>query len=233
MNKGLRNGLGLISPLPEAISRSSANQGRELRTDPTSPGGVSLSSGPQLPVGYYVMTTVAANASQALTGKLNTELCWPLLLPGAGVLDTVGIQLMANGDTGSVIRIGVRADNKGLPSATVLAEGTLVADAGATIYRNLGGLSLPYGNGLFWFSICWQGGTTTAPGYQRGDGAANISPALTWGGAPLTTEAWAVGHGPFCSTKTGVTGTFAAAGAPAGATSNQISPPLIVVRRAA
>lgn len=57
------------------------------------------------------------------------ECAVPLQLPAAGAtVDRIGVTTTASGGTGAVARLGIRADNNGLPGALILDAGTIAVD---------------------------------------------------------------------------------------------------------
>lgn len=186
-----------------------------------------LGSSAQLPVNRYVEMFTSSNSG--LTGfTLNTEYCLPLWLPGQGTLDTVGLIVRTAGAAGCVVRFGVRADNGGVPSSSVLAETT--ADGTVTGAKTLA-VTATYGlNNTLWFSVCIQS-TVTSLALEQG---VTVSPLPGGLGSSRAAIDWSTGHGPLYATATGTSGTLAAGATPAGVTANQLSNllPVIIVKRA-
>ena len=117
---------------------------------------------PQLPVGKWAQMSGSDNNATGFS--LDVEYCFPLVLPGSGVLDQIALQIFGAGDAGSVIRIGVREDNAGVPSSAVVGETTVAATATGVVAAI--GLSIPYGqanSAVVWLSLVWQGGTAVSP----------------------------------------------------------------------
>lgn len=176
-----------------------------------------------LPVGHYVMSSPSNNG--AYNANLNREFCIPLLIFDTGRLDRLGCELSGLGSAGAVFRLGIRANDGGKPSRTVLAEG--VVDATAGEWKEIA-IDVPIKPGLLWLSIVGQGWTTTAPQFHTAN----------WGPTPfgniagaLTTMGWARGHGPQTLMQDSVVGTLADhLTVPQGSGVN-LPIPLFVVRR--
>lgn len=111
---------------------------------------------PQL--GYYVgplgsRTTLAMAAS--------VEYAAPLYLAAPGTLSRLGAEITVAGAGSAVIRLGVRADNNGIPGALLLDAGTVPGDAVTAAGIEISGLTLPVVPGRYWLTGTAQGGTPT------------------------------------------------------------------------
>lgn len=155
-----------------------------------------------LPVGRYVQPWPDSNGSYL--ADLNREFCFPFVLYDSGRLDRLAARVNAAGSAGAVFRIGIRANNGGLPSRTVLVEGTV--DAATGDWKELV-IDLPIAPGLMWLSLVGQAWTTTAPRFQTSQGG--FGPHGAIGGSQTAPANWATGHGPTVAFQDSVVGTLA------------------------
>ena len=126
-------------------------------TDPltaTSIGAIPL----RWKTGTYIRTPMGTTAVGTTGLTLNRSFCTGLYVPQGGAIDRVGIEVTTVGGAGSVTRIGLYADNNGLPGELLFDAGT-VDTATATGYLqatvNWTGLN----DGLYWVATVPQVGT--------------------------------------------------------------------------
>jgi hypothetical protein len=91
----------------------------------------------------------------------NSEYAVPLFLSQAATVTTLGVEITAAGVAGTVIRLGIRADNgTGRPDQLIVDAGTVVGTAISTGIEKTG-LSVNLSPGLYWFCAAAQGGAPT------------------------------------------------------------------------
>lgn len=139
-----------------------------------------LRGAPMVSGSVYDGINATAGTSVALVQDI--EMCIPFRVARACTIDQLSCRHGANGAAGSVYRLGLRADNAGVPSSTVLGEGTVTADAGASSTKNLT-VSIPVTPGRYWRSITMQIGTgaTVACSTQSFEDVGQTSLAVTFG----------------------------------------------------
>lgn len=113
---------------------------------------MALRGAPMVSASVYDGVNATAGTSVALVK--DTEICLPIWIGKACTLDQLSVRHNVNGTAGAVYRLGLRADNDGVPGA-VLAEGTVTADAAAPVTKNLT-ISLAVTPGRYWRSITLQ-----------------------------------------------------------------------------
>jgi hypothetical protein len=81
---------------------------------------------------YYFTPNASATASIASHGN-NSLRVYPVFVPTAQAITRIGTQIVLAGDPGSVVRLGVYADDgTGRPGALVVDAGTIPGDVAAT-----------------------------------------------------------------------------------------------------
>lgn len=102
----------------------------------------------------------------AITGTSNTTGAGYLRLYPVPVFDTwtidrLGAEITSAGTAGSLLRLGIYADNgSGLPGALVLDAGTILGDSATVQALTVSKVLLP---GLYWFGGALQGTLTSQP----------------------------------------------------------------------
>ena len=118
-------------------------------------GGIPLRSG------LYYPTTPHTAVSTANTLGNGTGRFSPWRIRRTTTFSKIGAEVTAAGDSGSVLRIGIYADDgTGYPGALVLDAGTIAGDAIAVAEIATSFTLTP---GLYWVGAVVQGVTTTQP----------------------------------------------------------------------
>jgi hypothetical protein len=145
------------------------------------PSSRSAGALPTIPAGKYLQPLGTNGTYNPLT--LNYEFCQGILL-GAQTIAEVGQSVDGTG-VACTLRVGIRADEAGLPGA-VQVQGTVAVNTSG--YKMVA-VNYAHPGGVLWLSFCYQG--TTAPGVQQINvyaisGAAwpkvtpAVLPGLTW-----------------------------------------------------
>lgn len=109
---------------------------------------------------YYFTNYAGATAVNAAPGNNSLRLS-PFFVPRAVTLTRLGMEIVAVGDAGSTVRLGIYADDgTGQPGALLLDAGTIPGDAVAMVEIVIN-LALPAGQ--YWVGNVVQGAPVTQP----------------------------------------------------------------------
>jgi hypothetical protein len=122
--------------------------------------------------GYWYETDVSSLANH--TATLDRGWFVPITFDADVTLDRIAIAVQTVGGTGSVCRLGVYADNSGLPSSLIADFGT-VDTAGSTGQKTLT-ISQAISKGVVWLCVAAQVGT--APVLRGASGTITRLPAF-------------------------------------------------------
>lgn len=110
--------------------------------------------------GLYYQATPSVSLSVITTGT-GTFRATPFVVPRAVTLSRIGLEVTVAGDVGSLVRLGIYADNgSGYPDALVLDAGTVAGDAVGVAENTISQALTP---GLYWVGAVAQNVTTTQP----------------------------------------------------------------------
>jgi hypothetical protein len=99
-------------------------------------------------------------------GSNSSLYCMPLWIGEPITLDRIGIRVNTAGEAGSVIRLGIYADDSdGLPGARLLDAGTVVSDS---VGNKEITISFAVNAGLIWLAAAFQAAPTTRPNVFSG-----------------------------------------------------------------
>jgi hypothetical protein len=115
-----------------------------------------------LPVSGSYIFPVSADGTSTSTRANATECATPFYFPGGTIL-RIGAEVTTIGDVGSKIRLGIRADGAGVPSATVLLDAGQIAGDSATVQEITLGTPLTLAPGWYWYTATVQSAPTTQP----------------------------------------------------------------------
>ena len=98
-------------------------------------------------------TDGASHTAAAMTQ--NNEYATPIPFSKAGTITSLVLRCTTL-QASTVIRVGIRQDNNGIPGTLLLDAGTV--DTSTAGNKTIGSLSQSVGPGLVWFTATWQGG---------------------------------------------------------------------------
>lgn len=127
----------------------------------------------------------------------------PLVVVAAGTIDRIGVKTAGTvGSAGSVIRLGIRADDAGYPGATVILDaGTVVGTANGDLTITVS-QALPAG--LYWLTVTSQGAASTQPSViSNSIGSARLTIAGNTSQAAVSNPDWSNASPPI---QTGISG---------------------------
>lgn len=154
------------------------------------------------PSGTYFYPAGSANTGTS-THVNNQFRATPAYIPQAITITKIGAEVTAAGNSGAVLRLGIYADNNGLPGSLVLDAGTIAADAVGVGEITLG-TPLTLQPGWYWFGGAAQNAATTAPTTRTcGIGAATAASGFLLGAGTSTPLASQAVAGLFDSTASG------------------------------
>jgi hypothetical protein len=175
---------------------------------PTGPAGVT-EGWPMTypPSGNVIVLPVLAGvgSSQTLLSVDQTVYYLPFLITATKTLTAIAARVTTAGSVGSVTRMGIFADNAGVPGSVLLDAGT-VASTSSSATISIGSLSLSLAPGLYWAGICSQGAPATKPTFL-----ANNASGIETLGVVSVADFVANFRSVIGRTQTGVSGSFATA----------------------
>lgn len=114
----------------------------------------------------------------------------PLIVDVAHTFTAIGVEVAAVA-AGSVIRLGVYADNVGQPGDLILDAGTV--DSTTTGIKSITGLTLTLNPGVYWLAANPQGG---APNCRVHNGGSVAGAPIVEGTNFAMSVGWSIGAGP-------------------------------------
>ena len=148
-------------------------------------GGIPRRSG-----AYYATTPHSALSTTSTLGN-GTGRFSPWFVPRTTAFATIGAEITSAGDAGSVLRLGIYADDgTGYPGALALDAGTIAGDSVAVQEVTVAFTLTP---GLYWVGGVVQGVTTTQP-TVRTIAQGNPELLLTTAALPTSTSLPYVGY---------------------------------------
>jgi hypothetical protein len=167
-------------------------------------GAVSLAklSAPQvygyLATGNYYYATGSFNVTTSATHGVGTLRLQPWFVPNACTLAKIGAEVTSAGDSGSLVRLGIYADDgTGFPGQLVLDAGTIAGDS-ATVQEI--SISLSIRPGMYWIGGAVQSVSVTQPTLRVTNGPTALLNA--WAGTSTPSSGGSIGG----VSKTSVTG---------------------------
>ena len=140
-----------------------------------------------------------------MTAVANTTYYTPIFIPNALTADRISCVTHSSFSGTASVRMGIYADNGGVPSTLVLDAGTVSATAGSTVYTITISQALSGGT-WYWLAANTQTAATTNTFIGSTSGLAGTN-------NPFMAKASATNFNTIVSfTQTGVTGAFATAG---------------------
>lgn len=148
--------------------------------------------------GAYYFTSSPFAVSTSSTQGVGSLKLMPWIVPNACTLSRMGAEVTSAGEAGSLVRLGLYADNgAGLPGLLVLDAGTIAGDSNTVQEISI---TAPLQPGLYWAAAVVQNVSVTQPTMRICNSPANIQNIYT--GTSIPSSSLGVG----CLTKSGVTG---------------------------
>jgi hypothetical protein len=110
-----------------------------------------------LRTGYYYAPPAGTTPLQYAQGTMR---CSPFFMSGDVAIDRLGINVQTAGESGAKLRLGVYADNNGVPGELLVDGGQVAADS--TGYKEVT-VSFVAPAGVVWLACVAQSCATTAP----------------------------------------------------------------------
>lgn len=156
--------------------------------------------------GCYHQLTPSPTVTTDNTLGWNIVRVMPVVVPNRVTLSKLGAEITAAGAAGSLLRLGIWADDgTGFPAALVADAGTI--DGTVVGVQEIGSLAVKLKPGLYWAGAAVQGGTTgTQPTVRTLSNIASLRTMLTNGTTSPAAGAIAAQGYSF----SGVTGAFGA-----------------------
>jgi len=142
---------------PTGATGATGPQGPQGETGATGAAGANgFNAGIQPPSGYYIR---AAASNSSVTAQLNLAYYSPIWIFTTGTYDRIATRTSATFSGSGVTRLGIYADNNGVPSTLLLDAGTISATASNTNYEITINQSLTAG--LYWLCSVSQTNAST------------------------------------------------------------------------
>lgn len=103
----------------------------------------------------------------------NTLVAAPLVVPNSCIFNSIGILSVA-GAPGNSIRVGIYADNNGVPGALLLDAGSLAATAADTFVQ--AAITFTAAPGVYWLAAALHGDASAILGMGEASGAGFSAP---------------------------------------------------------
>jgi hypothetical protein len=146
---------------------------------------------PGIPAATYVLTCSPNNSG---TGTLTNGVCRtvPWLISRAVTLTRIGLEVTTAGEVGSLLRLGIYADNgSSYPGALILDAGTVT---GAAVGFPELTINQTLGPGIYWMSAATQAAPTTQPQVRQNSTQWTPPVDLLTGSVPPTAGQALVGY---------------------------------------
>jgi hypothetical protein len=149
-------------------------------------------------------TYVNIIASSTVTPTVNATYYTPIFIPNSITADRISIVTHSSHSGSAVVRLGIYADNSGIPSTLILDAGTVSTTAGAGVFSITISQALTAGN---WYWLAWNCQTAATTNAYIGN------PSGFTGGNQLNPRVSAGNFNTVISlAQSSVTGAFANAG---------------------
>ncbi len=162
--------LANLGALSGATAMLRANNLSDLASASAGRVNLGVATGAYASGNYYATAgALSAGSSGSYTnGQLRLA---PWVVPDPLTLTRIAAEVTGAGDAGCTLRLGIYADNAGVPGALILDAGTIPGDAVAVAEITI---SQALARGLYWVGGAVQGVTVTAPTLKTFTGAAQV-----------------------------------------------------------